>query len=451
MRFFLLFSFIVLIAAPVQAAGGDTVLDIIEVESQSGLKAWLVEDHSIPVIALKFSFRGAGAANDPPEKQGLSRMAANTMDEGAGKLDSQAFQKDLQDMVAELHFNSGRDHFGGEVKTLTRNSDRVFALLRMALMSPRFDDEPVARMREANKSRIRSAMADPEWVAARIQNDVIYAGHPYAMNSGGTLSTLDNITVEDLRTFARNLGRDRLVVAAAGDITPEDLSLLLDEVFGALPAQSQITEVADIALQNKGKTYIYKRDIPQTIVEIIQPGIDRHDPDFLTAQVMNYTLGAAGFGSRLTKQVREMRGLTYGIYTYLMDLDHADGLAITTSTKNESVKEILDLIRGEWNAMKTAPVTDAELSSAKSYLVGSLPLSLTSTEQIASVIHSLQMDDMPIDYLDRRKAQIETTTAADVARVAEKLLDADAFVTVLVGQPGDIKDAHIIETLPNVE
>lgn len=437
-------------------AGGayakDPVLKIQEVTSAGGIKSWLVEDHTVPVIAMNFGFKGAGTVNDPADKQGLVRMLSNTMDEGAGELTSQAFQKELLDLSISLSFGASRDDFTGGVKTLTRNKDRAFALLALALTKPRFDEEPVGRMRAANQSRIRGSMSDPEWIAARLENDIAFAGHPYARNSGGTLSSLDKITPDDLRNYHKShLGKNDLVVAVAGDITKEQLSVLLDQVFGALPNLPAIDPAPALTLQNAGSITVYKKDIPQTVIEMIQPGIDVKDPDFQTAQIMNFILGSSGFGSRLTEEIREKRGLTYGIYTSLMNMDDFDGLNVGTSTENKNAGNVIALTKAEFAKMKNEPVSDKELQDAKTYLIGSLPLSLTSTGDIAGVLLSLQMDDLPIDYLDRRAQAIESATVADVQRVAKKVLAEDALVTVLVGQPEGVKDFKTVETVPNVE
>jgi zinc protease len=166
---------------------------------------------------------------------------------------------------------------------------------------------------------------------------------------------------------------------------------------------------------------------------------------------MNFALGSSGFGSRLTEEIREKRGLTYGIYSYFNDLDHFDGLQVSTSTENANVAEVLSLVNVEWDKMKTAPISEQELKDAKTYLIGSLPLSLTSTNAIAGLLLSLQIDNMPIDYLDQREAKIKAATAADVQRVAKELLDTKKMTTVLVGQPGDITGAVTIEKIPNAE
>lgn len=434
------------------ALARDKLLDIQEVTSPGGIRAWFVEDHSIPVLALQFAFRGAGSVLDPADKQGLARMLSNTMDEGAGDLDSQSFQKELMDLSISLHFGASRDDFTGEVKTLTKNRARALELLTLALTKPRFDDEPVNRMRDGNKSRIRASLSDPDWIAARLLNDIAFAGHPYAQNSGGTLTTLDNITAEDLRAFHKNyIGKNHLVVGVAGDITKEELAAILDQVFGALPDLPPPVAAPALELQNTNTVSLFSKEIPQTIIEVLQPGINEKDPDYQTAQIMNFVLGSSGFGSRLTEEIREKRGLTYGIYTSFMGMKHFDGLAVSTSTENKNAGELLSLLKAEWKKMKETPITDKELKDAQTYLIGALPLSLTSTDDIAGLLLSLQIDDLPIDYLDRREQALRATTTADVQRLAKKILDENRMTTILVGQPEGVKDFKPIEKLPNAE
>lgn len=451
-RLFLsLFSIIVLtFSTPSHAR--DSFLDIEEIKTESGITAWLVQDDSVPVIAFDFSFKNAGSAQEPDNKQGLAQILSNTMDEGAGEIQSEAFQKELRDKSISLSFSSSRDNFGGGVKTLTTNKDRAFELLKLAINEPRFDEAPLARMIASNKARIRSSLSDPDWIAARIMNDVAYQGHPYARNSGGTLSSLDNITSADLKAFKeKHLTKDRLHIAVAGDISKDELTKIIENVFGALPDTATESKVEDLKLQNKNSVFLHDKDIPQTVIQIMHPGVARSDPDFHTAQVMNFILGSSGFGSRMTEEIREKRGLTYGIYTFMSNMDHFSGLGISTSTQNESVKEMMGLIEAEWNKMRSYPVTDEELDNAKSYLIGSLPLSLTSTDKISGLLLSLQLDGLGSDYLDKREDAIKNTTKDDIFRLAQKLLNPEHFVTVMVGKPEKITPTKTIEALPNVE
>ncbi|MGB4057004.1 MAG: pitrilysin family protein [Alphaproteobacteria bacterium] len=442
---------LILYTTPALAA--DKLLNIQEVTSAKGIKAWLVEDHSVPVIAMEFGFRGAGSKLEPVEKQGLARMLSNTMDEGAGDLDSQSFQKELKDLSIGLSFSAGRDDFTGSLKTTTENKTRAFDLLMLALSKPRFDEEPVGRMRAANQSRIRSSLSDPDWIAARIMNDAAFHGHAYAQNSGGTLTSLDKITPADLReAHGKTIGKNNVVVAVAGDMTKDELSAALDTIFGALPEIPLPPEPENIALQNQGKIFVFKKDIPQAIIETTQPGISRNDPNYHAAQMMNFIYGSSGFGSRLTSEIREKRGLTYGIYSGFTSMHHFDGLQVSTATENKNAGEIISLVNAEQEKMKSAPVTEQEIRDAKSYLIGSLPLGLTTTGDIAGLLLSLQLDALPIDYLERREDAIEKTTAADIQKLAQKLLNPTKTVTVIIGNPEKIdKTAIIVEKLPNAE
>ena len=196
---------------------------------------------------------------------------------------------------------------------------------------------------------------------------------------------------------------------------------------------------------------MYEQNIPQTIISISQRGVRRQDADYHAAKVMNFILGASGFGSRLMEEIREKRGLTYGIYSYFREYKETEVMHVSTSTVNEKVQEMMGLIYAQWDKMKNEPVSEKELQDAKSYLIGSLPLSLTSTDSIASILLSLQRNNLPIDYLDKRSAEIRKVTAKDIKNVAKRILNKDNFTTILVGNPQGFEKAEIITQLPNVE
>lgn len=435
------------------AQADEKLIDIQAVKTESGITAWLAENHDLPIIAVNFTFLDSGTALDPADKQGLVRMLSNTMDEGAGDLDSQAFQKALSDNSITLMFSAGRDGFGGNLKTLTRNKNKAFDLLHLALTTPRFDQEPVERMRAANMARVRSSLSEPDWIAARLLNDRIFQGHPYAMNSGGTLTSLARITPDDLRHFQKTyLTRDRLLISVAGDITATEVKTQIDKIFGGLPAKAPADAVvADAALKNAGQITLFEQAIPQTIVSIGLPSFGRDDPDYYPLRVMNYIFGEAGFGSRLMEEIREKRGLTYGIYSDIQNYRHTDVLSISTSTKNESAAELLSVTREEMKKLARTPIDNPELQDAKSYLTGSVPLSLSSTDKIAGMMTGLQIEGLPRDYLDKYAAEINKVTIADIQRVAARVLDPTKMTVVLVGKPEGIENATVVTEIPNAQ
>ena len=460
----LLLGFMILIALPscgeaqdsasatAEETTADKFLDIQELKTDSGITVWLVEDHTLPIIAMSYAFKGAGSAQDAPEDQGLTIMASSTMDEGAGEYDAQSFQKTLSDNNISVSFRSDRDNFTGYLKTLTKHKDLAFDLLHIALTEPRFEEEALDRMRASHTARIRSSLSDPEWKAARILNDVAFQGHPYAQNSGGTISGLAGVTAEKLRSkVLPRLAKDNLMIAVTGDITAEELKAAIDEAFAGLPDTAQLKEVADLTIQNAGTITVYEQDIPQTVIRATQDAIGRDDPRYYPAKIMNYILGGGGFGSRLMDVIREQRGLTYGVYTGMSEMDHLASLTLSTSTKNESVAELLSLAEQEFARMRTEPVSEDELTRAQSYLTGSLPLSLSSTDRIAGLMLSLQLEDLPANYLDSYDEKINAVTAEDILSVAKDLLKEDALAIILVGKPESITADKTVTELPNVE
>jgi len=210
-------------------------------------------------------------------------------------------------------------------------------------------------------------------------------------------------------------------------------------------------------IQNKTGTYLYEKDIPQTIIDMSVPAFDRQDTDYYAFQVFNYILGGGGFGSRLMEKIREQEGLTYGIYSYGSFLNDVQNFQISTSTQNDKVETLLGFVHKEISKIKDTPVEEKELQSAKDYLTGSLYLSMTSTEKISGVVLGLLQNDRPINYLDQYRDKINAITTEDIQRVAKRILNKDAFTTVLVGKPtidGESKKLNSITSItdiPNVE
>lgn len=410
-------------------------VEIQRVVSPMGIEAWLVEANEIPVISMSFGFRG-GTTQDNPGHEGTAYLTSYLLDEGAGERDSQTFQGLLSDAAIELRFRANYDSFTGSMRTIVANSDLAFELLGDALNAPRFDEDAVDRMRVALTSEIQRRVAGPGWLGTRAYYDVAFGDHPYGRSSRGTPSTLATVDQEILQGFVdRTFARDNLVVAVAGAIDPETLGRLLDQVFGGLPAASDIRPVPELPLAGAGQTILVTRDGPQSSLLMAQPGLPRSDPDIYAASVMNYILGAGSFGSRLTDEVRVNRGLTYGISTSLNHLQQVDFYSVDSDLSNENVAEAIGVIRDEWRSMAEAGPTQEEVDDAITYLTGSFPLQFSSTRNVAGIMLAMQLHDLGIDYLDLYADRIAGVTRDDVARVAAQLLDEPALTTVVVGSP----------------
>ncbi len=427
------FAFCLLFALPVYA-----LAPVQNVTSPSGIKAWLIEDHTNPVVSVRLAFRG-GAALDPQGKEGLARLVSATMDEGAGKWGSQAFQSRLEDLSATLRFDASMDSFGAHVMTLRENLDSAMEMLQVALTQPRFDAEPVERMRSQLLSDLRQRQEDPDSVAGLTLYKTVLGDHVYARGSKGTLAGMEALTQGDLHQFVKQrIARDNLVIGVAGDMTPEELSTLLERTFAMLPAHATPWQLPKAALHLDNTPVVVSKSVPQSSILFMQEGIDRHDKDFYAAYVLNYILGGGGFASRLYDEVREKRGLVYSVYSYLANYDEANLWIIGAGTQNARVKETLDVVRAEWKKAFEKGVTQEEVKNAKTFLTGSFALRFSSSDSIASILLGMQMDHLPIDFLEQRNKQVEAVTLEDVQRMAKALLTPDKLKVVVVGQPAGV-------------
>ena len=414
--------------------------EITRVVSPGGIEAWLVEEHSLPLVSLHFAFRG-GAAQDPTGREGLANMVTALLDEGAGELDSQAFQTRLEELAIQLSFSAGRDAFYGELKTLSEHRDAAFDLLRLALTSPRFDAEPAERIRAQILSGLRFEEEDPEDVAGKAWFEIAFGSHPYARPVNGRPQSVAAIGVDGLKRYVgRVFARQGLKIAVVGDIDAETLGGKLDEIFGALPAASNLEPVAQTIVVAGPVRRIIDMNIPQTVIRFGQAGIARKDPDFIPAYVVNYILGGGGFSSRLYEEVREKRGLAYSVYTYLYPLDHAALLLGGVATQNERAAESLATIEEELRRLAKDGPSAEELAAAKSYLKGSYPLSFDTSDKIAGQLVAIQLEDLGIDYINKRNDLIDAVAIGDVKRVARLLIAPENLIVTVVGRPKGLEE-----------
>jgi len=423
------FAAVLLLAAPVRAE-----IAIQEVTSPGGIKAWLVEDHNIPFTALEIQFRG-GSSLEAPEKRGVVNLMAATLEEGAGEMDSKAFAEARDALAAGISFSSGADSVGVSAKFLTENRDQVVELMRAALVTPRFDQEAVDRVRGQVLSNLRANEKDPGTIASEKFDALAFGDHPYATTADGTTETVTKLTRDDVvAAHKAALARDRVFVAASGDITAEELGKLLDRLLGELPATGAPQPGDAPWLLPPGVTVV-DFPTPQSTVFFGEQGIPRDDPDFFPAFLLNEVIGGGRFTARLMTEVREKRGLTYGIGTYIVNMDHADMLLGHFSASNDKVAEAIKVVKEEWGRLVTEGVTPEELEATKTYLTGSYPLRFDGNGPIASILVGMQMDGMPIDYVTTRNARIEAVTMEDIQRVAARLFKPEALQFVVVGQP----------------
>ncbi|WP_235818505.1 M16 family metallopeptidase [Brucella grignonensis] len=404
-------------------------IEIQEVVSPKGIKAWLVEDSSVPLISMRFSFKG-GSSQDPGGKEGLANLMTGLFDEGAGDLDSDSFQERIDNLGAEMSFSASPDSVAGSIRMLAENRDAVNDLLALAVNKPRFDQDAIDRIRQQVVASLEASQRNPSTIASRKFSEVLYGNHPYGRPDEGTVKSLQSISREDLVNFHRkNFARDRLTIGVVGSINAKDLGEMLDKVFGDLPANAELVPVPDAKLA-LGTTTSLSFDMPQTSISFVYPAVPRKDPEFFASYLMNHILGG-GFTSRLYAEVREKRGLAYSVSSSMALRDHVSALTISTATRPEKAQESLKIIREQVAAMANDGPTEAELAAAKSYLKGSYAVNnLDSSVSIADTLVGLQEAGLDRDYIDRRAELIDAVTLDQVKAIAKKLLEAEPAILI---------------------
>lgn len=418
-----------LLALPAHAATA-----IREIVSPGGIRAWVVEERSIPILSIEISFEG-GASLDPADRPGAANLMAALLTEGAGERDAVAFAEAVEAAALRLGASAGQDSLRVSATLLTANRDASLALLGDVLARPRFDAEPMERVRAQVLSGIRSDATDPDSIASARFAALAFPGDPYGRPLEGTEASVAALVTEDLRAAHRALlVRSRARIGLVGDISAEEAGPLLDALLGPLPETGPPLPPPVVPALTGGVS-IVDFETPQSVVIFAQKGVAREDPDFFAAYVLNHILGGGGFSSRLTEEVREKRGLTYGVYSYLSGRDRADLWVGGVASANDRVAEALAVIRAEWARMAAEGVTAEELDAAKRYLTGAWPLRFDSNGKIANILVGVQEEGLSPDYVMRRNAYVEAVTVEDIARVARNRLDAAALRFVVVGRP----------------
>jgi len=409
-------------------------VDIQTVTSPGGIDAWLVEEHSLPFVAIEIAFTG-GTSLDVDGKRGAVNLMTGLLEEGSGDLDARGFARAKEALASSFGFSAGPDQLTISARFLTENFDESVALLRDAMQKPRFDEGDIERVRGQVLSNLAFDAKDPNDIASKTFAAMAYGDHPYGTVDAGTPESLAALTRDDLLEAHRNvLVRDRVLVGAVGDITPEQLGALLDAVMGDLP-QSGPLMPPKIEPQIKGGTTVVDFDTPQSVALFGQRGIGIDDEDYFAAVLLNQILGGGSFESRLMQEVREKRGLTYGVYSYLSSRNLANAYMGSVSSANDRIGEAIEVIREQWRLAAQDGVTEKELQDAKTYLTGAYPLRFDGNSTIAGILVGMQLIGLDADYIKTRNERVESVTLEDVNRVAGELMAPDALHFVVVGKP----------------
>lgn len=408
-------------------------VNVQTLKTKDGVSVWLVESHALPMVSAQVTFR-AGSAFEPEGKEGVALLTASLMNEGAGHLSGEEFIQKLESMGASIGGSADKLNLSINMQTLTKHKKDVFKLLGLAISQPLFEEEAFGRMQAETLSALKRSRQSNSAIAMERFEQALYGSHPYGHPVMGYEGTVSKLTVADVKAlYGHFFTKKNMVVSIVGDMTAKEALSYTEKYLSDLPKGDKRFVVEQMPSEPEPILERIEMNVPQSKVILGHLGIDRHHPDYFAAYMMNYILGGGGFNSRLMEEVREKRGLAYGVSSYFDVLPQRGGFVISTSTKNQDVETARQVILSELRKIAEKGVTQAEYEGAKSYLSGSFPLRLDSNNKILSYLSVMQMEGLGADYLDTWVANVNAVSKADIERVAKELIDTQALVTVIVG------------------
>lgn len=411
-----------------------------------GAQVYLVESPAIAMVDVQIDF-DAGSRRDPAAQAGLAGVTTAMMDKGllakngAPALDENALSEAWADLGAQFGAGATSDRMGFSLRSLTEPDllDKAVALAARELAEPAFPDAVWQRERQRLQASIKESYTRPGSIVGRAYAQAVYGTHPYGYQV--TEETLARISVDDMRKLhAASVVACRARISMVGAVTRAQADAIATRLLArlpqapcaSLPPLAEVPEVAPLAQADEKRIPF---DSAQAHVLIGQPGYKRADPDYFALTVGNYILGGGGFVSRLTLEVREKRGLTYGVSSYFSPGLHAGAFTVGLQTRPDQAAQAVALVRDVLKEFVANGPTEAELKAAKDNLVGGFALRIDSNRKLLDNISGIAWNRLPLDYLDTWTQQVDKVTVADIKAAFARKLQPQRMVTVVLGAP----------------
>lgn len=421
------------------------VLPIQHWQQASGAKVWLVESPSIPMVDIQVAF-DAGARREPQDQAGLATALAMMTDKGVKAqgqqpaLDENALGEAWADLGASFDAGAGKDSFNYSLRSLTVPDllQRSVQLAARQIAHPSLPADVWQRDRARWSASIAESNTRPGTVAGRAFTQAVYGGHPYGWRT--TEQTLAKIDVKAIRAFHdQYIQACRAKVSVVGAVDKAQADALVTQLLSQLPKDDgkgcqPLPAVAEVPALKAAQDVRIPFQSAQAQVLIGQPGIKRNDPDFLALLVGDHILGGGGLVSRLMEEVREKRGLTYGVSSNFSPGLHAGAFVVSLQTRPDQAEQARQVAQETLAKFVAEGPTEQELRDAKDNLIGSFALRIDSNRKLLANVANIAWNDLPLDYLDHWTDKIEALTVNDVRSAMQRAIQPDRMVTVVLGE-----------------
>ncbi|HEY5648057.1 MAG TPA: pitrilysin family protein [Nitrospiria bacterium] len=428
---------LIFLLGPADTAGAETPRRTV---MGNGIILLVQEAPSIPMVTVQVIVR-AGSRRDFPGKAGLANLTAALLDEGTRTRTSGQIADALDFMGARFSVRAGSDYAEISLQVLEKDLEAGLEILSEMMILPAFPETELDRIRKEVKGGLIAEEDQPGTVAEKEFNRIIFGSHPYHLPVEGTVETIDAISQADIKTFHDRFYRpNNTILAMVGDISNKKAEKIVRRFFrkwtpGKVP-EDPVPPIEDL---KHPVTRLIDKDLTQANIVLGHPGINRSNPDYYAVSVMNYILGGGGFSSRLMKNIRDERGLVYGIFSYFDALEDRGSFSVAFQTQNSQAQTAIDEIMRELRAIRSQPVTPVELEEAKAFLMGSFPLRFDTTSKIANFLAQVEFHGLGLDYLERYPGLIQEVGINDIQRVAQKYIDPGRMGLVVVARQEEAK------------
>ncbi len=434
------FLAILFIAALFSSAAAAAEIKPKRIVTENGITLLLVEQHSLPLVSVE-ALIDAGAIYDPNEKAGLAALTASLLEEGTKKRSAPQISEAVDFIGANLSASADEDFMTADLKVVKKDAEAGLDLLSDILINPIFDPKEVERVRNNLLGALIAEKDQPQVIAERAFRNIIFGNHPYHHPVNGREETVPKITREEIAAFHRDFYRpNNMILSIVGDLSEKEATDLVKKYFGKWEKRPvPFPKINPPSPFGTKKVELIEKELAQATVVLGHVGIERSNPDYYAVTVMNYILGGGGFSSRMLSDIRDNRGLVYSIYSRFDAKRQPGHFAVSLQTKSGSANEAIEGVLQEIKKIRSAPVTDDEISEAKAYLVGSFPLRLDTTGKLAGLLSAVEFYRLGLDYLKKYPEYVNKVTKEDVLRVAQKYLHPDAYALVVVGNQNEAK------------
>jgi zinc protease len=400
----------------------------------NGIVLLVAERPAVPAVAVRVLVR-AGAVYDPPDHAGLANLTGALLTRGTAKRTGPELDSAIEFVGGSVEAGTSRDGMNASLRVLKKDLALGLDLLSEVVLAPTFPDAEVARKVSEIQASIKRSEEDPGTVAARALARLVFPGHPYGTPVEGTRESVGRLTRADIVKFHRERFRpDATIIAVVGAVTVDEARREILARFGGWPRPGAgPARVPDAAPGPAPREETVARELTQSTIMWGRQAIRQTNPDYFPLVVASYVLGG-GSASRLYSRVREEGGLAYAVYSYVSPSKHGAAFITSAQTRTAEVEKVKAILKEELARMTREPVTDAELSLAKSYLIGSFPLRLDTSGKVADFIVAVEELGLGLDYADRYKERVGRVTVKDIQRVAHAYFDPDSFNRVVVGK-----------------